>query len=468
MTFDLESLLRDLCDKYGPIITIRIFSSISIFIASPSLAHQALIQNGAAFNYRPGPVTPSCIMDNSNPDIGSSSGNRWRFLRRNLTSEVLTPSRYKSFSHTRKWVFQTLDTLLKSHVESGEPVPVIDHFGYAMFCLLLFICFGEKLDEKVIREIENMEREKMANYKRFAVFQFFPIFGKIIFRKRWHQMHDMLRQQKSVMLPLIKSRRERKEQIKQENNNRDQHFVSYIDALFDLEIKEGGRKLSDEGVMTLISEVLDAGSDTTSTVLEWIMANLVKDQKVQEKLYSEIDGVVGKMSSITQDNEVREEDLPKMKYLRAVILEGLRLHPPSHYVLPHTLEEDIVLNGEYLIPKNALVNFMVATMGRDPKAWKDSMEFKPERYLGDEGEVIDITGSKEIKIMPFSAGRRICPGLGLGLLHLEFFVANMIRNYKWVPVEGDEFDMSEKQEFTAVMKTPLRAHVFPRRRTTTN
>ncbi|XP_043717742.1 cytochrome P450 89A2-like [Telopea speciosissima] len=174
------------------------------------------------------------------------------------------------------------------------------------------------------------------------------------------------------------------------------------------------------------------------------------------------------MSSTTldkeeDDDEVREEDLPKMKYLRAVILEGLRLHPPSHYVLPHTVVEDIVLNGEYLIPKNAMVNFMVATMGRDPKAWKDSMEFKPERHLGDEGEVIDITGSKEIKMMPFSAGRRICPGLGLGLFHLEFFGANMIRNYKWVPLEGDELDISEKQEWTAVMKTPLRAHVFPRR-----
>ncbi|XP_043697148.1 cytochrome P450 89A2-like [Telopea speciosissima] len=465
MIFDLESLLRELCDKYGPIITIRIFSRISIFIASPSLAHQALIQNGAAFNYRPGPVTPSCIMDNSNPDIGSSSGIRWRFLRRNLTSEVLTPSRYRSFGHTRKWVFETLDTQLKSHVESGEPVPVVDHFRYAMFSLLLFICFGEKIDEKVIKEIEMMERDKLANFKRFAVFPMFPIFGKIIFRKLWHQMHDMRRQQKSVMLPLIKSRRERKEQIKQEN--RDGNFVSYIDALFDLEIKEeGGRKVSDEEIMTLISEVLDAGSDTTSTVLEWIMAELVKDPKTQEKLYSEIIGVVGDDS--TDKDEVREEDLPKMKYLRAVILEGLRLHPPSHYVLPHTLEEDIVLNAEYLIPKNALVNFMVATMGRDPKAWKDSMEFKPERYLGDEGEVIDITGSKEIKIMPFSAGRRICPGLGLGMLHLEFFVANMIKNYKWVPVEGDEFDMSEKQEFTAVMKTPLRAHVSPRRRTTTN
>ncbi|XP_043697146.1 cytochrome P450 89A2-like [Telopea speciosissima] len=459
MIFDLESVLRDLCDKYGPIITIRIFSTITIFIASPSLAHQALIQNGAAFNYRPGPVTPSCIMDNSNSDIGSSSGNRWRFLRRNLTSEVLTPSRYKSFGHTRKWVFQTLDTLLKSHVESGEPVPVIDHFRYAMFCLLLFVCFGEKLDEKVIREIENMEREKMANYKRFIVFILFPKLGKFIFRKRWLQMQEMRRQQKSILLPLIKSRRERKEQIKQEN--RDENFVAYIDALFDLEIKEeGGRKVGDEEVMILIMEVLDAGSDTTSTMLQWIMANLVKDQKIQENLYSEIDGVVDKEED---DDEIREEDLPKMKYLRAVILEGLRLHPPSHYSLPHTVVEDIVLNGEYLIPKNAMVNFMVATMGRDPKAWKDSMEFKPERHLGDEGEVIDITGSKEIKMIPFSAGRRICPGLGLGLLHLEFFVANMIRNYKWVPVEGDELDMSEKQELTAVMKTPLRAHVFPRR-----
>ncbi|KAL0381977.1 UNVERIFIED_CONTAM: cytochrome [Sesamum calycinum] len=150
-----------------------------------------------------------------------------------------------------------------------------------------------------------------------------------------------------------------------------------------------------------------------------------------------------------------------MPYLKAVVLEALRRHPPGHFVLPHKVTQDVELDG-YIIPKNALVNFMVADMGWDPKVWEDPMEFKPERFLDSSGDGFDITGNREIKMMPFGAGRRICPGYALALLHLEYFVANLIWYFKWTPLEGDEIDLSEKQEFTTVMKNPLRACISPR------
>ncbi|KAK8589994.1 hypothetical protein V6N13_088785 [Hibiscus sabdariffa] len=163
--------------------------------------------------------------------------------------------------------------------------------------------------------------------------------------------------------------------------------------------------------------------------------------------------------------EIKEDDLQKMPYLKAVILEGLRRHPPGHFVLPHSVNEDTVL-GDYLVPKNGTINFMVAEMGWDPKLWEDPMAFKPERFLKSKdgsGEVIDITGSREIKMMPFGAGRRICPGLGLALLHLEYFVPNLVWRFEWKGVDGDEISLEEKQEFTVVMKNPLMAHISPRK-----
>ncbi|XVE62354.1 hypothetical protein DITRI_Ditri06bG0111500 [Diplodiscus trichospermus] len=93
------------------------------------------------------------------------------------------------------------------------------------------------------------------------------------------------------------------------------------------------------------------------------------------------------------------------------------------------------------------------------------MAFKPERFLNNDknsGEVFDITGSREIKMMPFGVGRRICAGLGLAMLHLEYFVANLVWNFEWKAIDGDEVSLEEKQEFTVVMKTPLQAHIYPR------
>ncbi|PKI63652.1 hypothetical protein CRG98_015970 [Punica granatum] len=208
-------------------------------------------------------------------------------------------------------------------------------------------------------------------------------------------------------------------------------------------------------MLGLCSEFLNAGTDTTSTTLQWIMANIVKYPEVQETLYSEIRAVVGTKAAT------------RMPYLKAVVLEGLRRHPPGHFVLSHSVTEDIELGG-YLVPKKGTVNFMVAEMGWDSTVWEDPMAFKPERFFSNsfgsnEGaKGFDITGSKEIKMMPFGVGRRMCPGFALALLHLEYFVANLVWAFEWRAMEGDDVDLSEKQEFTMVMKNPLQAIVSPR------
>ena len=83
---------------------------------------------------------------------------------------------------------------------------------------------------------------------------------------------------------------------------------------------------------------------------------------------------------------------------------------------------------------------------------------------GGEGEKVDITGNKEIKMMPFGTGRRICPGLGLAMLHLEYFVANLIKEFEWKAVDGEEIYLDqEKLEFTIVMKNSFHARVIHRK-----
>lgn len=144
------------------------------------------------------------------------------------------------------------------------------------------------------------------------------------------------------------------------------------------------------------------------------------------------------------------------RYLKAVILEGQRGQPLAHFVLPHRVTEDVVLNN-FLVPRKGTVNFYIAEMGWDPKVWEDPMAFRPDRFLNSDGgeEVFDLTGRKEIKMIQFGAGRRICPAYGLAMLHLEYFVANLVLSFEWKAVDGDDIDLSEKQEFTMVMKNPL-------------
>ncbi|KAI3498008.1 hypothetical protein L1887_33694 [Cichorium endivia] len=463
---ELEPILRNLKSKYGPLITLSIGSRPSIFVGSHSLAHQALIQKGAVFSDRPRTLAVRNISS-------AAYGPTWRVLRRNLAAEVLHPSRVKSYSWARKWVLQILLGRLQGQKEAAG-IKVIDHFTYAMFCLLVLMCFGEKLDEHRINEIATVQRRLLllVGSGRFNILGIFPKLGKILFRNRWKELLQIRNDQEELLIPHIKSRIESANSEPQSAT--DERIVAYVDTLVNLQLPEeeanngNGGKLTHKEMVSMCGEFLNAGTDTTSTALQWIMANLVKHPDIQSKLYAEIVSVVGPSPpppppGAEPETVINEEDLKKMAYLKAVVLEALRRHPPGHFVLPHRVSKEMELQG-FTIPQGATINFMVAEMGLDPAVWDDPMEFKPERFLSNDGinGGFDITGSKGIKMMPFGAGRRICPGSDLALLHLEYFVANLIWYFHWTPPDGYHVDLSEKVEFTIVMKNPLQARISSR------
>lgn len=451
---EFKPFLRKVHAKHGPMISFRFWSNPHIFIADRSLAHQALIQNGVVFADRPKPFSHN----NSDVELKISSscyGPTWRVLRHNLASVMLHP-----FSHTRKRVLDDLINQLKSDAKSSSKnnnsIKVIDHIQHAMFCLLVFMCFGEGVDNEKIDGVKHVQRRSILSTGKLDKLNLFPkVVTHVLFRKHWRELLQIRKAQKNLLGELIRARKKETEK----------DVLCYVDTLLNLQLPEEKRELDEGEVVALCSEFLTAGTDTTSTALEWVMANLVKHPHVQQRLVEEIGGVVGD-DGREGKKEVREEDLEKLPYLKAVILEGLRRHPPTHFVVPHAVTEDVIFNG-YLVPKNGTVNFVVAEMGWDPSVWEDPMVFKPERFLlrgGESGgcEAFDITGKNEIKMMPFGAGRRICPGYNLAMLHLEYFVANLVWNFEWKSSLAGNVDLSEKQEFTMVMKHPLQAQISPR------
>ncbi|KAL0536423.1 hypothetical protein IC582_025371 [Cucumis melo] len=147
-------------------------------------------------------------MSSNQHNINSASyGPLWRLLRRNLTSQILHPSRLKSFSKARKWVLDVLINRFVSHSELGNPVCVIEHFQYAIFCLLVLMCFGDKLEESQIKEIVDVHRVILLNFQSFSNLDLLPKLSKIFFRKRWEAFLESRRNQDKVVIPLIESRR---------------------------------------------------------------------------------------------------------------------------------------------------------------------------------------------------------------------------------------------------------------------
>ncbi|KAL6848409.1 hypothetical protein ACP4OV_021703 [Aristida adscensionis] len=445
--FDLGPLLRDLHARHGPVVSLRLARTL-VFVADRRLAHRALVQGGAAFADRPPLADPGHLFTGGARDISSSPyGAYWRLLRRNLAAEVLHPSRVALFAPARRWACDDLVSNLRERAGGGggEAVTLRPLLRRAMFELLVYMCFGARLSQEQLDEVEELQHRVLLSVTAFPVFAFLPAVTKRLFRRRWEDYVAVQRRQEELFVRLIHASRGGGEDP-----------PCYADSLRALRVaNEGDRRLTDAEMVALCSEFLNGGTDTTVTLVEWIMAELVNHPDVQAKLREEV----------SSRPELTAGDIQAMPYLKAVVLEGLRLHPPGHFVLPHGVQGGGAEVGGYTVPGGAEVNFLVAEMGRDEAVWTAAREFRPGRFLdGGEGRDVDITGSREIKMMPFGAGRRMCPGYALGMHHAEYFVARMVRDLEWLPPAdgGAAVDMAETLDFTTVMKHPLRARVVAR------
>ena len=159
-----------------------------------------------------------------------------------------------------------------------------------------------------------------------------------------------------------------------------------------------------------------------------------------------------------------EERLRTLPYLHAVVLEVLMREV-------HAEPEGAAAGGP-TVPAvggggRTRVHFLVRDKARDRKDWTDPDEFWPERFLanGEAEGVGAMPGPKEIRMMPFGACRRYCPGAGMGMVHIKCFLAGLVREFEWaLPATGGGVDhTSTNALFLKVMASPLRACIVPRR-----
>lgn len=192
-----------------------------------------------------------------------------------------------------------------------------------------------------------------------------------------------------------------------------------------------------------------AGTDTIFTSIEWVMSELLRHPRVMKKLQNEVRGIVGNKTEITED------DLVGMHYLKAVIKETLRLHPPAPLLVPRVSTQDVKING-YVIKANTQVIVNAWAIGRDPKSYNNPEEFEPERFLN---SAIDYKGDS-FQYLPFGAGRRGCPGIQFALAVQEIALANIVHRFDWAlpdGVRGEDLDMSESTGASVHRKYPLKA-----------
>jgi cytochrome P450 len=206
----------------------------------------------------------------------------------------------------------------------------------------------------------------------------------------------------------------------------------------------------------LLQEMIFRGTDTTAILTEWIMAELVLHPEIQAKLHSELDAVVGR------NREVRDADIAHMPYLQAVVKETLRTHPPGPLLSWARLSTEDVQVGGHLVPKGTTAMVNMWAIAHDPTIWANPHNFCPERFLPLEGGMdLDVRGS-DLRLAPFGAGRRVCPGRALGMTTVQLWLAQLLHKFQWVASTDHPVDLSEVLKLSCEMVHPLHAVPIPR------
>lgn len=380
----------------------------------------------------------------------------WREMRKLFILELLSMRRVQSFAYARAAEVDRLVASLAAAAGSsssphhpGAPVVDLSEKLYALFDGIVgTVAFGKMYGSAQFERssFQRVMEDTLRVLGSFTFEDFFPA--------------SRLARCADALTGAAARRRHIFRQI-------DRFFDSVIDKHLEPERLQAGvqedmvdalvkmwREKDDEAVgltrahiKGILLDTFSGGIDTCSVTMIWIMSELMRNPKVMRKAQAEVRGLV------ENKTRVDEEDVKKLRYLKMVVKENFRLHPPGTLLIPRETMQRCVIGGYDVLPgTRVFVN--VWAMGRDPSIWDDPEEFRPERF---EGSHVDFRGS-DFELLPFGSGRRSCPAVAMGVANVELALANLLYCFDWELPQGmreEDIDMEETGQLVFRKMVPL-------------
>ncbi|WOK93295.1 hypothetical protein Cni_G01992 [Canna indica] len=429
-----------------PIMAFSIGSTPAVVSSDPALAREILTHSSFADR----PLKRSARELMFARAIGfAPNGAYWRLLRRIASTHLFAPRRVAAHEPGRQDDCNAMLSSIADEQLRAGCVHLRPHLQGAALNNIMRSVFGRHYD--LLFPVGDLEAEALKAMVRegFELLGAFNWSDHLPWLAHFYDP-DNVQERCAALVPRV---RNLVSGIIAEHRLRDsshsQDNADFVDVLLSL---DGDEKLDEGDMIAVLWEMIFRGTDTTALLTEWAMAELVLHPEVQAKLRREIDGVVG------AGRQPTDADVARMPYLQAVVKETLRMHPPGPLLSWARLStDDVHLSNGMVVPAGttAMVNMWAIT--HDADVWADPDSFKPERFVVGEGGIdVDIRGG-DLRLAPFGAGRRVCPGKNLGLATVWLWVARLVHGFEWTPAEGAGVELGEVLKLSLEMKTPLTA-----------
>ncbi|KAK4488683.1 hypothetical protein RD792_004454 [Penstemon davidsonii] len=455
-----------LCEKYGPLVYIKLGRVDAITTNDPEIIREILRQQDDIFASRPRTLAAEHLAYNCGDVALAPLGPKWKRLRRICMEHLLTTKRLESFAGHRADEARHLVKDVWALAQKGEEVNLREVLGaFSMNNVTRMLLgkqyFGaESAGPNEAMEFMHITHELFWLLGLIYLGDYLPIW-------RWadpygceNRMREVEKRVDEFHEKIIEEHRKRRRNHEVD----DEGEMDFVDILLSLPGENGKKHMDDVEIKALIQDMIAAATDTSAVTNEWAMAEVIKHPRVLKRVQDELDLKVG------PNRMVMESDLVHLNYLRCIVRETFRMHPAGPFLIPHESTQATKING-YNIPEKTRVFINTHALGRNTKIWDDVEEFKPERHLPADGSRVEISHGADFKILPFSAGKRKCPGAPLGVTLVLMALARLLHSFDWGPPNGfshEDIDTSEvygmtmpkAQALVAIAKPRLAAHLY--------
>ncbi|XP_021662322.1 geraniol 8-hydroxylase-like [Hevea brasiliensis] len=437
--------LAKLAKIHGPLMSLKLGQVTTVVISSATLAKQVLQTLDLTFSNRN--VAQAVLAHKHHQDsvawlpVDAS----WRNLRKICNSYIFANQKLDDNQDLRLKKIQELLADVQESCRVGAVVDIGQIAFKAALNVLSTNIFSLDLTDSssdTVREFKEVIRCIMEEVGKPNLADYFPVLRSIDPQGIRRRMTIYF----GKVLDLFDRIIDQRLQLRKK-----QGYIPVNDVLDILiTLNEQNKEEIDRNRMKhLFLDLFAAGTDTTSSTLEWAMTELLRNPKTLMKAKEELEQIIGK------GNLLHESDIAKLPYLKAIIKETLRLHAAAPLLVPRKAGANVEICG-FTVPKDAQVLVNAWAIGRDPSLWEDPELFLPERFLGSD---MDVRG-RDFELIPFGAGRRICPGLPLAIRMLHLMLGSLINSFDWKLEDGitpESMDMEDRFGITLQKAQPLRA-----------
>ncbi|KAJ0716378.1 putative cytochrome P450 [Helianthus annuus] len=445
----LHERFTEISHRYGPIFSLRLGSKFHVVVNSVDLAKVMTRELDRTFANRSPPVAALTITYGALDIAWSNNNVYWRNMRKLLVSQVLSNANLDACQGFR--TTEVRKTISNVYARMGTPVDVNEiAFDTELKVVTSMLWGRSSISGDFFDGFREVEFKIIALLTAPNISDFIPVLSWFDLQGRNREMQKLREHLDRILDSIIEDRIETNSR-KTEDAAEDDERKDFLQIMLELkDQKDASTSFDIVQMKALLFDILTASTDTTSTMVEWVMAEILNNPGVKTKIHEELTEVVGM-------DIVEESHLHKLKYLDAVVKETFRVHPPLPLLIQRSPDETCMVGG-YTIPKGSIVYINAWAIQHDPKNWTNPLEFKPGRFLNGKW---DYSGTN-MKFLPFGSGRRICPGVPLGEKMLMYILASLLHSFEWILPKDEEFELSDEFGFVTKKTKPLIAIPFQR------